>query len=56
MSPIKPNSKLGIIFKLKEKILQCLKICNTIIDGINRSSHSSSIRLNNTKKKTHSIS
>lgn len=51
MSPITPNSKLGIIFKLKEKILQCLKISNTIIDGINRSSNSSTVCVNNTKKK-----
>ena len=55
MSPITPNSKLGRILKLKEKILQCLKISNTIIDGINRSSHSSSIRLNNTKKKLRAL-
>lgn len=51
MSPITPNSKLGRIFKLKEKILQCLKDSNTIIDGINRSSHSSIVRVNNTIKK-----
>ena len=51
MSPITPNSKLGRIFKLKEKILQCLKDSNTIIDGINRSSNSSTVRVNNTKKK-----
>ena len=50
MSPITPNSKLGRILKLKEKILQCLKISNTIIDGINRTSHSSSIRVNNTRE------
>ena len=51
MSPITPNSKLGRIFELKEKILQCLKDSNTIIDGINRSSNSSTVRVNNTKKK-----
>lgn len=51
MSPITPNSKLGRIFKLKEKILQCLKDSNTIIDGINRSSNSSTVRVNNTIKK-----
>ena len=50
MSPITPNSKLGRIFKLKEKIIQCLKISNTIIDGINRSSHSSSVRVNKTRE------
>ena len=50
MSPITPNSKLGRILKLKKIIIQCLKISNTIIDGINRSSHSSSIRVNNTRE------
>jgi hypothetical protein len=55
MSPITPNSKLGRIFKLKEKILQCLKISNTIIDGINRSSNSSTVRVNNTKKKLRAL-
>ena len=55
MSPITPNSKLGRIFKLKEKILQCLKDSNTIIDGINRSSNSSTVRVNNTKKKLRAL-
>ena len=55
MSPITPNSKLGRIFELKEKILQCLKDSNTIIDGINRSSNSSTVRVNNTKKKLRAL-
>ena len=50
MSPITQNSKLGRILKLKEKIIQCLIYSKTIIDGINRSSHSSSIRVHNTRE------
>ena len=50
MSPITQNSKLGRILKLKEKIIQCLIYSKTIIDGINRISHSSSIRVHNTRE------